>query len=143
MSLSIGIALAVTAFLGSFESNDSRIILQPFASAQTVEEYVRDYFVDEPVMIAIASCESQFRHSDKDGKILKNPKSSAVGVFQIMSSIHASNANKNLGLDISTIEGNAAYARHLYEKSGTKPWKASQGCWGKTQAAKDHFALAN
>ena len=142
MHLTTSIALAFTSFLGgSFDTNT--IVLQPFASAQTVEEYVRDYFADEPVMIAIAQCESQFRQSDKSGKLLKNSTSSAIGVFQIMSSIHAGSAEKNLGIDITTIEGNAAYARYLYEESGTKPWKASQGCWGKTKEAKDHFASAN
>jgi hypothetical protein len=141
MHITASIALAVSAFLtGSFESNDIKV--QPFAPAQTVEEYVRDYFADAPVMIAIASCESQFRQSNKDGTILKNAKSSAIGVFQIMASIHQKDAAQNLGLDITTIEGNAAFARYLYEKSGTKPWNASQKCWGKTQEAKDHFAFA-
>src|SRR3989344_8556163 len=140
MHLTASIALAVTSILsGSFDSNDT-IKIQPFASAQTVEEYVRDYFADEPVMIAIAECESQFRQSDKNGKLLKNSTSSAIGVFQIMSSIHAGNAQKNLGIDITTIEGNAAYARYLYEESGTKHWNASKVCWGKTEEAKAHFA---
>lgn len=143
MHLTTSIALAVSAFLGgSLESNPT-IIVHPFSPAQTVEEYVRDYFADIPVMIAVASCESHFRQSDKDGTILKNAHSSAIGVFQIMHSIHAGNAEKNLDIDITTIEGNAAYARYLYEKSGTKPWNASKECWGKTQEAKDHFAQAN
>ena len=141
MSLTIGIALAVSALLGSLESNT--IVVQPFSQAQTVEEYVRDYFADVPVMAAIAKCESQFRHSGKDGTILKNPTSTAVGTFQIMASIHQKPAAEHLGLDITTIEGNAAYARHLYEKSGTKPWNASKACWGKTKEATDHFAVAN
>lgn len=140
MHLTVGFGLAVSAILGSFEN--TQIVVQPFAPAQTVEEYVRDYFVDVPVMAAIAKCESGFTHV-KDGKILKNSTSSAMGVFQIMESIHAKHAQKNLGLDITSIEGNAAYARYLYEKEGTKPWNASKACWGKTQEAKDHFASAN
>ena len=144
MHLTASIALAVSAFLtSSFDTPDTSIKFQPFAPAQTVEEYVRDYFVDVPVMVAIAQCESQFRQSNKNGTILKNPTSTAIGTFQIMASIHQKSAAEKLGLDITTIEGNAAYARYLYEKSGTKPWKASQGCWGKTQEAKDHFAAAN
>lgn len=107
--------------------------------AQTVEEYVRDYFADEPVMIEIARCESRFRQFDSEGHILKNAAgSSAVGIFQIMSSIHDPVADK-LGIDIYTMRGNAEYARYLYENSGTKPWEAdlkSKSCWGKTNAAK-------
>jgi len=140
MHLTASIALAVSAFLtSSLESTDT-LKIQPFGPAQTVEEYVRDYFADLPVMIAIAKCESQFRQTDKSGKLLKNTNSSAIGVFQIMSSIHDANAEKNLGIDITTIEGNAAYARYLFEKSGTKPWNASKACWSKTQEAKDHLA---
>ena len=140
MHLTASIALAVSAFLtSSLESTDT-LRIQPFSPAQTVEEYVRDYFADEPVMIAIAKCESQFRQTDKNGKLLKNANSSAIGVFQIMSSLHATGAEKNLGIDITTIEGNSAYARYLFENSGTKPWNASKACWGKTQEAKDHLA---
>lgn len=114
----------------------------PFEEAQTVEEYVREYFADAPVMVAIAKCESQFRQYDKDGNILKNPTSSAIGVFQIMASIHQESADADLGLDITNVQGNAGYARHLYEKQGTVPWNASKACWGKTEAGKAHLALA-
>lgn len=140
MHLTSSVVLAVSAILGSFDSHP--VVVQPFAPAQTVEEYVRDYFADVPVMAAIAKCESHFTHV-KDGKILKNSTSSAVGVFQIMSSIHAANAEKNLGIDITSIEGNVAYARYLYEKEGTKPWNASKACWGKSEEAKNHVASAN
>jgi hypothetical protein len=112
--------------------------------AQTVEEYVREYFADTPVMIEIAHCESQFRQFDKKGNVLKNGAgSSAIGMFQIMSSIHQPVAEK-LGLDLNTIQGNAAYARYLYDKQGTAPWEAdlkSKNCWGKTDVAQAHFAL--
>ncbi len=108
--------------------------------AQSVEEYVRDYFKDAPIMIEIAKCESRFRQFDKNGQVLKNAAgSSAVGIFQIMSSIHDSSADK-LGIDIYTMQGNAAYARYLLDTQGTKPWEAdlkSKGCWGKSDVAKN------
>ncbi len=107
-------------------------IAQPMPQAQTVQQYVQTYFADEPVMIAIAGCESKFRQYDTDGSILKNPHSSAIGVFQIMSSSHSATA-ASLGLDIYTTQGNAAYAQYLYDKLGTAPWASSQGCWGKSK----------
>lgn len=113
------------------------IALMP--QSQSVEGYTREYFADAPVMIAIAQCESRFRQFDKDGKILKNAHSSAVGVMQIMSSLHTDTAKK-LGHDITTVEGNLGYARHLYEKEGTKPWNASKKCWSTTTS---HLALSN
>ncbi len=137
------IALAVSmAFSGQGAVAQTNIAVMPVA--QNIEEYVRDYFADEPVMIEIAKCESRFRQFDKEGQVLKNAAgSSAVGIFQIMSSIHDSYADK-LGLDIYTVQGNAAYARYLYDTQGTKPWEAdlkSKGCWGKTEVAKTHLAL--
>lgn len=128
------------AMVLSFLSGPSQITVQPFMAAQTVEEYVHEYFADIPVMIAIAECESQFRQFDKDGKILKNPTSTAIGIFQVMASIHQEHADTDLGLDITNIQGNAGYARYLYEKQGTTPWNASKACWSKTEAAKAHVA---
>lgn len=100
------------------------------------EEAVRAYFKDIPVMIQIARCESTFRHTLADGSILtgkKDPRD--VGVMQINRGFHASDAKK-LGLDLLDLEDNMAYARHLYEKQGTKPWKASAPCWERTLALK-------
>ncbi len=141
MHLTLGLALAVSAALGgsSLQSNTLTVALMP--EPQTVEEYVRDYFADTPVLAEIAKCESQFRHFDKKGNLLKNPNSTAIGAFQIMSSIHYTQADK-LGLNINTLQGNLAYAKYLYDKQGTKPWNASKACWGKTDVAKAHFALA-
>lgn len=141
MNLTASITLAVSAFLsGSTLQTTDLVSVQPFMEAQTVEEYVRDYFADVPVMIAVAKCESEFRQFDKDGKILKNPTSSAIGIFQIMASIHQDSADADLGLDITNIQGNAAYARYLYEKQGTAPWESSKSCWGKTPEGKAHIA---
>ncbi|MDB5225392.1 MAG: hypothetical protein JWL87_344 [Candidatus Adlerbacteria bacterium] len=101
--------------------------------SQSVEQYIREYFSDEPVMIEIAKCESRFRQYGQDGHVLRNGSgSSAVGVFQVMGSIHAKFADDKLGLDIYSLQGNAAYARYLYDREGTMPWAASAGCWNKS-----------
>lgn len=101
--------------------------------ASEIELIVRNYFADAPVMVQIARCESNFRQYNANGVVLKNPTSSAKGVFQIMESLHTRTAS-NLGHDILTIEGNLGYARHLYEREGTRPWNASRHCWGNTLA---------
>ncbi len=134
MSFTLGITLALSAVLGG--SSAQAVASQPMPQAQTVKEYVQTYFADVPVMAAIAECESHYTQLDKDGTVVKNPHSSAVGVFQIMASIHAAAADTNLGLNIYTLQGNAAYARYLYETQGTAPWNDSKACWGKTAAAK-------
>ncbi len=134
MSFSLSIALALATALGGSSASVAQL-QQPMPQPQTVEQYVREYFADEPVMAEIASCESHFKQFGADGQVLKNSKSSAVGIFQIMSSIHSTFADEKLGLDIYTIQGNVAYAKYIYEKQGTAPWNASKSCWGKSDAA--------
>ncbi len=102
-------------------------------SENIIERTLRERFKDNPVMIEIARCESHFHQFNKDGQVLKNPTSSAKGVFQIMESLHKEPAAR-LGFDILTIEGNIAYAEYLHKKEGTRPWNASAGCWNKTLA---------
>lgn len=99
--------------------------------ATTVEEYVRAYFADAPIMAKVAFCESTFRQFDKDGSVHRGVVNNKdVGLMQINEYYHLDTAEK-LGLDIYTIQGNVAYARYLFEKEGTTPWLSSSPCWGK------------
>ncbi|MFA5021549.1 MAG: peptidoglycan-binding protein [Patescibacteria group bacterium] len=83
------------------------------------EAAVRSYFAQIPAMISIAKCESGFRQYTSNGTPLHNHQ--YVGVFQIDENIHADFAS-SLGMDIYTLDGNLAYAKNLYDNSGTKPW---------------------
>jgi hypothetical protein len=136
MPATLGLALAVSMALSGHGQVPAVLTPPPMPQSQSVEAYVREYFKDIPVMADIASCESHFRQFEKDGTVLQNENSTAVGVFQIMSSIHKDLADQNLGLDINTLEGNVAYARHLYEEHGTSPWNASKKCWNKVKGPK-------
>jgi hypothetical protein len=108
----------------------------------TVEEYVRNYFSDVPVLVEVAKCESRFRQHDENGEVLRGEKNSSDrGVMQINEYFHNENSQK-LGFDILTLEGNTAYARYLLGKYGLKPWKSSGKCWGKTTAYSDFIELA-
>ena len=100
----------------------------------STEEAVREYFKDIPVMIQVARCESTFRHTLKNGTVLRGEVDSAdTGVMQINTRYHGKRA-KELGLNLYNLEDNMAYARYLYEKKGTQPWKASAPCWSRTLA---------
>jgi hypothetical protein len=132
MSFSTGIALALAAVINSTNPSAAATFNQSMPQAQTVQEYIQNYFLNEPVMIKIAECESHFTQYGKDGQVVKNPNSTAVGVFQIMASVHGTLADQKLGIDINTLQGNAAYAQYLYQTQGTAPWSASKACWGKT-----------
>lgn len=108
----------------------------------TVEEYIRNYFSDIPIMVEIARCESRFRQHDHKGDILRGEVNNLDrGVMQINEYYHIDDSAK-LGYDILTIEGNTAYARHLFEKYGVKPWSSSAPCWSKTTAYSEYKELA-
>lgn len=94
-----------------------------------VEKRVREYFKDAPNMIEIARCESNFRQFTDAGNVLRGGMDGQmVGVYQFYETVHAA-AAKSLGLNLSTLEGNLAYARHVYEAEGTDPWSSGQSCW--------------
>lgn len=133
MPLATGLALALSAALTpsvAFTGSQAPSPVQ-MPAAQTVQQYVESQFADTPVMIKIAACESHFKQFNKDGSVVKNPNSTAMGVFQIMASIHEELADEKLGLNIYSLEGNVAYAKVLYKDQGTTPWNASKACWGK------------
>lgn len=102
--------------------------------AKTTKEIVSEYFKDDPIMIKIAWCESRHRQWGSDGQLFRgkvNPND--VGVMQINTDYHLKQSLK-MNLDITTLEGNLDYARHLYENQGTTPWNSSSPCWRKEVA---------
>lgn len=102
---------------------------------KAIEQYIRENFADTPILAEIARCESEFRQFDKNGQVVRGRVDNAdVGVMQINERYHLATAKK-LGINIHTIEGNMAYAKYLYEKSGSRPWDASKPCWGKQVVA--------
>ncbi len=102
---------------------------------QVLEKYLRKNFADTPILVEIAKCESELRQFDSNGNLLRGRvDSDDVGVMQINERYHLDTAKK-MGLNVHTVEGNVAYAKYLYAKSGSDPWNASKPCWGKTVVA--------
>lgn len=106
-----------------------------------IKTKVTQFFEDNDAaeMIPIIKCESHFRHYDKDGELLRNREgSSAVGVAQIMSSVHPDpkiikkyNEKFDMDLtvdsfDITTFAGNIGYALVLYKVRGVRDWECSK-----------------
>lgn len=86
-------------------------------------------------MIKIAFCESRFRQYDKNGNLFRGIINDRdVGVMQINTDYHGLEAAK-IGMDLTTIEGNMAYAKRLYERQGTQPWNSSSPCWAPKEVA--------
>jgi hypothetical protein len=124
------VATAIQADVNASTSTEpvKVVVLQ---DRKAVEKYLREQYADTPILVDIAQCESTFAQFDKNGKVVRgkaNPQD--VGVMQINEKYHA-DAAEALGYDLHTIEGNVAYAKHLYREEGAAPWKASSKCWSK------------
>lgn len=120
------LAVLVAAFTFIFSPAVALSAASPIV--MSTEARVRAYFWDLPVMSAIAKCESEFMQFNSEGAVLRGGyRKSMIGIFQV-APLHTPKATA-LGIDIKTVEGNMAFARHLYEESGTRPWLASRSCW--------------
>jgi hypothetical protein len=101
-----------------------------------MEAYIRAAVGEDQILVDIARCESSFRQFDTNGDLIRGKANSAdVGVMQINEKYQGPTAKK-LGYDIYTVEGNVAYAKHLYEEQGSAPWSASSKCWSSPDLAK-------
>ena len=122
------LTMAILLFANTFSATSA--IIKP----QTMEELVRNYYSDMPILVEVARCESQFRHFGKNGNIIRGiVNAKDVGVMQINEEYHREKA-ETLGLDIYSLDGNLEYARYLYEKEGAKPWRSSAKCWNRELA---------
>lgn len=141
MHLTASFALALSAAFG-INQGAAVALPAPMPQVQTVEEYVRDYYADEPILADIAQCESHMRQFDKSGSVLHGEVVfEDLGLMQVNETYHGKTADK-LGLDLYTIQGNLAYARYLYDKEGTTPWNSSKPCWGKSKNYKNAPTVA-
>ena len=96
-----------------------------------VEAYIKAEYADTPILISIAQCESNYRQFNPDGTVVRGQiDSHDVGVMQI-NETYWLGKSKSLGDDIYTVQGNVAYAKYLYAKSGTDPWNSSSKCWSQ------------
>jgi hypothetical protein len=99
---------------------------------KSVEQIVREYFAETPILAEVARCESRFRQFNSRGTVLRGEvNSSDVGLMQINLYYHKKEALKQ-GFNLFTVDGNLAYGKYLYEKEGLAPWSASAPCWKKT-----------
>ena len=90
-----------------------------------------------PELEKICACESgdgtigSSRQFNDDGTVLRGRvDNDDIGRCQINLRYHKESAEK-MGLDVFSDQGNIRYANDLYERQGSKPWSASQGCWDK------------
>ncbi len=85
-------------------------------------------FPDAPIMYQVAKAESWDYKSQDFNPKAKNPASTAKGIFQILDGTWKGAGCK--GDPLQALD-NIACARKIYDDSGTRPWDASKGTWGK------------
>ncbi len=128
-----------TSVEAAYSTTTDKVIPTRISSSKDVEKYVRAQYIDDPILVDIARCESTFRQYGSNGGLMRGKVNSAdVGVMQINEKYHADKAIE-LGLDIYTVEGNVAFAKYLYTKYGAEPWKSSSKCWAQSEV----LAMAN
>jgi hypothetical protein len=127
--LFIAITIISTPSTEAAKKSKSTVATTTPITREASEKRVREFFKDTPVMIEIARCESNFRQFTDAGNVLRGGSASGmVGVFQFFESIHDVPA-KALGFDLTTLEGNLGYAKHLHKEQGTTPWEQARSCW--------------
>ena len=137
MQQKIKITLIISLAWFSSVVSPALALSMPIGINKGVAEQVFSTFADAPAMVAIARCESGIRQYSGNGMPLGGGSSGLyIGIFQI-SSGHSSEA-ESMGMDIYTAEGNIAYAKYLYQKYGTVPWK---GCVPAVASASDTAAV--
>ena len=83
------------------------------------------------ILAKISACESQDRHFNDAGGVLKGGKNKYdIGKYQI-NVLYWGELADEIGQDIYTEEGNEAVALEIYNRHGTAPWKWSKQCWNK------------
>jgi hypothetical protein len=104
--------------------------IQPEPQPQSVEEKIEQAFGEHAdVMKRIALCESGMKQHWDNGEPIISPTRDG-GIFQINFSAHLE-TTKKMGLDvINSEDDNIAYAKYLFEQSGTQPWYMSRKCHG-------------
>lgn len=92
-----------------------------------IKTLIVEAFPKDKEMVAVAYCESSLEQYDKEGKVVENPKTHDIGVFQI-NPVHFQEAEK-LGFDLSTVSGNIGFAQWLLKTEGLNAWYSSAKCW--------------
>jgi len=101
------------------------------AYQESVQKKAIAYFKDEPILVAIAGCESSYRQVNDSGYLVRGKiDHDDIGVMQINEHYNGTEAAA-LGDDIKSLDGNMAFAKYLYEQEGTKPWASSKACWSQ------------
>lgn len=90
---------------------------------ELIKHYAQAYNIDSALPLRIGMCESGYQWN------AKNPRSTASGVYQYLSSTWKNTPEGKQGKSVLDPKANInAAIRHIATK-GTSPWNASRKCW--------------
>lgn len=125
------VAILVIVMTVTTSVSAKTIEVQDLSAKQKKTLQIAKKAFSDPIMVKIAFCESSLEHTEDDGSVKRgkvDPRD--TGLMQINLGYHAKDARR-LGLDVTNIQDNIAYANHLKRHQGTQPWSASRHCWSK------------
>lgn len=126
--LARGIDLPTLATVSTIERKVSTMAKDSFGSKQSVISEINELF-DDPDMVAIAECESNFRQFNNDGTPLRGKITPDWGIFQINEPTWDKKAQE-LGLNYkNSAEDNLQMAKYILEVQGKEAWV----CYKKVQ----------
>lgn len=126
------VSLGVSAFVLSPKTIEAPTVAEPPPVIPAPKPVPKPAPVSLPEELQrISFCESGNHQFNPDGSVLRGKVNAQdVGKYQINEFYHGE-AAKKLGYDLYTLEGNTAFALHLYRTQGSTPWNWSKPCWGK------------
>ena len=103
------------------------VLIEVRYTQEGIERRIKETFPDAPIMLEVARCESSFKPD------AHNPINESYdnGIFQISDKYHKETYTAMGLTDMTDVDQNLKYARHLYDENGLQDWSASRNCWNK------------
>ena len=81
---------------------------------------IETVFWNDPSMLAVIKCESNYKHYLSSGEVIEGPTED-YGVLQIHAPTHQKKMEA-MGMDIMDIHDNISYGKMLHDELGSEPW---------------------
>lgn len=108
------------------------VLIEVRYTQEGIERRIKETFPEEPeLMLKVAKCEG-VTNGVLDPKAY-NPTNNSHdrGIFQISDKYHKETYTAMGLTDMTDVDQNLKYARHLYDENGLQDWSASKWCWSE------------
>jgi len=129
------VGLIASALPGSLAAGEPSPLPVAYADQDPyIRAKMREHIGYDPLLEVIAGCESTgdphvIQHWEADGRLVKNPASSASGALQVLLVYHRDWIAEE-GRDMHDIDDYMRFVRTMRAERGYASWEQSKGCWG-------------